>query len=152
MTKVSEGKKGILLASACLVGFNCRWDGELLKKAPDQLRDVSFIPICPEMLAGFGCPRARCELIGGDGDEALSGRAEVITENDSRETARFVKVAETIMKICEICGIKEAVLKEKSPSCGVNRVYVDGKLVKGKGVTAARLSAGGIKIIGVKSK
>jgi uncharacterized protein YbbK (DUF523 family) len=39
-------------------------------------------------------------------------------------------------------------LKEKSPSCGVNRTYVNGRLQEGKRVTAALLSRHNLRVIG----
>ena len=52
--------------------------------------------------------------------------------------------------ICLYLGIKIAILKENSPSCGPNKIY-DGsfshKLINGQGVTAELLRKKGIKVI-----
>ncbi|HAG52133.1 MAG TPA: DUF523 domain-containing protein, partial [Deltaproteobacteria bacterium] len=43
------------------------------------------------------------------------------------------------LKIAKRFKIKKAVLKEKSPSCGAQFIYRNGKLVKGTGITARLL-------------
>src|SRR3989338_4023420 len=62
----------------------------------------------------------------------------------------FVKGAEEVLKIAQIFGIKEAILKRRSPSCGSGHIY-DGTfsrtLINGDGVTTALLKRNGIKVI-----
>ena len=59
----------MIVVSACLLGFNCRYDG---KSRPDEdliscaLRKL-FVPICPEQLGGLSTPRVPSEIIGGGG-------------------------------------------------------------------------------------
>jgi uncharacterized protein YbbK (DUF523 family) len=64
-------------------------------------------------------------------------------------TAFFIKGAEYALSIAQKYGIRLAVLKEKSPSCGVHQVY-DGTfsstLIPGAGVTAALLAANNIRV------
>jgi uncharacterized protein YbbK (DUF523 family) len=46
--------------------------------------------------------------------------------------------------------IKLAILKERSPSCGVHKIYdgtFSGKLIPGKGITTKKLESLGVKVI-----
>jgi len=65
-------------------------------------------------------------------------------------TSYFIRGAQETLRICNLYGVSEVILKEKSPSCGVNRTY-DGTfsdtLVEGKGVTTELLESNGIKVI-----
>ena len=63
------------------------------------------------------------------------------------KTEEFERGAELAFNICLFLKIKKAILKERSPSCGVHEVY-DGsfshKKIKGMGVTAQYLKEKGI--------
>ena len=56
-----------VLVSACLLGENCKYNGgnnhcpEVVK----FLEGKEVLPICPEMLAGMGCPRTPMEIVNG---------------------------------------------------------------------------------------
>ncbi len=55
-----------------------------------------------------------------------------------------------MLRIVKLYGIKEAILKQKSPSCGCEQIYdgtFSGKIIKGSGVTASLLKKNGIKVI-----
>jgi uncharacterized protein YbbK (DUF523 family) len=49
-------------------------------------------------------------------------------------------------------AIREAFLKERSPSCGVTRTHVAGELADGPGVTAALLAREGVRVHGVEGR
>ena len=141
----------MILISGCLLGINCRYDGgnslklELLK----LMKEGRAIPICPEQLGGASTPRVPCEIVGGDGLEVLEGKAKVINSLGEDATELFVRGAKEALKIAEISGAREAILKERSPSCGVKETYDGsffGKIVCGIGVTAAMLRNSGIKL------
>ena len=71
-------------------------------------------------------------------------------QNGKDVTRQYEKGAELAANICLYLGIKIAILKENSPSCGSHKIY-DGsfshKLVDGQGVTAELLRKKGIKVI-----
>ena len=73
-----------------------------------------------------------------------------ILDNGKNVTKNFVTGAELAYNICMYLGIKVAILKENSPSCGVNEIY-DGtfthKLKKGSGITASYLKRKGLRVI-----
>lgn len=135
-------KKQIRICSACLLGVKCRYDGS--SKANTKLVQLSkkglLIPVCPEQLAGFGIPREAAEQKG----------RRVITKSGKDVTKQFEKGAREVLKIAKMLGAKEAILKQRSPSCGFGQIYdgtFTGKVIKGDGVTARLLKKNGIKIV-----
>ncbi|MCX6742467.1 MAG: DUF523 domain-containing protein [Candidatus Pacearchaeota archaeon] len=130
------------LCSACLLGVKCRWDGE--SKSSDKVNELLkkdlLIPICPEQLGGLPTPRTPSEQRGN----------KVFTKDGKEVTEQFNRGAEEVLKIAKSFGIKEAVLKQKSPSCGCGLIYdgtFSGKLIRGNGVTTQLLKDNGIKVI-----
>jgi len=129
------------IVSACLVGINCRWDGKnkLNKKLLKLFKQGKLIPVCPEQLGGLTTPRIPVE----------GGWKKLITKDGKDITKNFIKGAKETLKIAKQLGIKEAILKSKSPSCGFGEIYdgtFSGKTKKGNGVTADMLHKAGIKI------
>jgi len=130
------------LCSACLLGVNCRYNGKnaLNKKVVELLEKETLIPVCPEQLGGLPTPREPAEIVG----------KRVITRSGKDVTENFMRGARETLRIAKLFGVKEAVLKQGSPSCGCGRIYdgtFSGKTVKGDGVTAALLKRHGIKVV-----
>jgi uncharacterized protein YbbK (DUF523 family) len=139
----------MILVSACLSGINCTWDGKnrLDEEVKKLVARKLALPVCPEVLGGRNIPRTRTEIKGGGGRDVLADRAKVIDENGKDVTDEFIKGAYEALKIVKRHNIKKAILKSKSPSCGVDQIYdgsFRGRLVKGDGVTAALLKKEGI--------
>lgn len=132
---------GIFLASSCLCGMSCRYDG---RAAPhpllvDMFRRGLVLPVCPEMLGGLPAPRSPAEIVG---DRVMDRSGRDVTDAFTRGAARTLEMARTR-------GITVAVLKERSPSCGVAAIYdgtFSGRVIPGRGVTAALLCANGIAV------
>lgn len=131
-----------ILISACLVGDNTKYDGKnnLNDKIPLLLEKYELVPFCPEVEGGLKSPRKPSER-----------KNDRVKMSDGRDvTKNFISGAELALNICRYLGIKIAILKENSPSCGVHKIY-DGsfshKLINGQGVTAERLKKEGITII-----
>lgn len=130
------------LCSACLLGIRCRYDG---KSKPDKRiiglsRKEALIPVCPEQLGGLSTPRENSEIKG----------KRVITASGKDKTENMKKGAEETLKIAKLFNIKQAILKQKSPSCGCGKIYdgtFSGKIIKGDGVTTALLKKNKIKVI-----
>jgi uncharacterized protein YbbK (DUF523 family) len=131
----------MIAISACLAGVSCRYDGNAntCKKAQELIKEGKAIIICPEQLGGMETPRIPCEI--------KDGR--VINENGEDKTKEFIKGADEALKICKLYGVKEAILKSGSPSCGYGRIY-DGNFsrikIDGNGITAQKFIEAGIKI------
>jgi len=138
-----------ILISSCLLGIECRYDGghsraeEIIQKA----QEIQFIPICPEQLGGLSTPRAPSYIVKGDGKGVLSGHARVINSLGKDVTEAFMKGAQESLKLAQLTGATKAIVKDKSPSCGLNTPYCDTDTGYGLGVTAALLLNAGITII-----
>ncbi len=67
----------MIVISACLGGIACRYDGNdnLVSKIEDLLQQEETLLICPEVLGGLPTPRPSAEIIGGNGDDVLDGKA-----------------------------------------------------------------------------
>ncbi len=130
------------LASACLCGLACRWDGRAapLERLVELYRQGLALAVCPEVDGGLPVPRMPCELRGG---RALS--------RDGRDlTPQFTAGAAQALQLAREHNIRLAVLKERSPSCGGTEIYdgsFSGRRVPGKGITAALLEAHGIRVV-----
>ena len=136
-----ENNNEIIMISACLCGINCRYDGQAVHNSGiiEFLKGKHFIPVCPEQLGGLSTPRNPSFINKGDGLDVLYGKAKVITFQGKDVTKAFLLGAEQVLEIARLVGSTKAVLKEKSPSCGIKTIYHKEKLVKGCGVTTALL-------------
>lgn len=130
-----------VLISACLYGEKCRYDGkDNLIAELDLLKDkFSLIPVCPEVMGGLETPRNPSEIVG-----------DRVVMNDGRDvTAEYTKGAEIALGTAVENGCEVALMKAKSPSCGVGKIY-DGTFSKtltgGDGITVRLLKENGIKV------
>ena len=140
------------IISACLVGLDTRYDGKnsFSKVFFDMVKEGKAVPFCPEQAGGLTTPRLPSEISGGDGNAVLMGKAKVISKDGQDVTDSFIKGAKQVLKFAELLGVKKAILKSKSPSCGCEKVYdrsFCGILRDGMGVTAAYLKDNGIEVI-----
>lgn len=132
-----------ILISACLLGVQCRYDGESKPIMPIvALMDrYHLVPVCPEQLGGLPTPREPSERRG----EA------VVSKEGADVTDAFARGAQQALHLARLYGCKAAVLKERSPSCGHDTIYdgtFSGHLAAGDGVTAALLKQNGIAVYG----
>jgi len=147
----------VRLVSACLIGVNCRYDGEnkLNDKVIELIKHEELIPVCPEQLGGLPTPRERSGISNGSGDDVIDGKSKLYNIKGEDVTQSFINGAHEVLQIARSYGIKDAILKQRSPSCGCGETqqmkYVNGKyisrLIKGDGVTAALLKRNNISII-----
>ena len=106
-----------------------------------------------EMLGGLSTPRRPAEIVGGDGDDVLSGNARIVDDCSLDVTEAFVKGAYKALQVVQAAGVREAILKEGSPSCGCTHIYdgtFSGVQHPGMGVTAALLRQNNISVISEK--
>jgi len=138
-----------ILISSCLLGIECRYDGSHSRAEGiiEVAQEIQFIPICPEQLGGLSTPRAPSCIVKGDGKQVLSGHARVINSLGKDVTEAFIKGARESLKLARLTGATKAILKNKSPSCGLNTPYCETDTGYGLGVTAALLLSAGIEII-----
>ena len=131
-----------ILVSGCLLGENCKYNGgnNYNPRVVEFLKGKEVISICPEMMAGMGCPRNPIEIVDG-----------VLTDCHGKNVDSLIR--KSVMEIMERIRDEEiqcAVLQSRSPTCGVNQVYdgtFSGKLVPGSGVFAKSLMDAGYLVI-----
>lgn len=147
-----------ILVSACLIGQPVGFDGRsrpqeggLFERWRAEGRLVSF---CPEVRGGLPVPRPPAEIVGGTGGDVLDGRAKVLTVQGTDVTEQFLSGARQALDKARSYGIRLAILKQRSPSCGSLQIY-DGSFSKrsipGEGVTTALLERDGIRVFGEDS-
>lgn len=119
-------EKPKVLVSKCLGFCECRYDGQVL---PDKFVKalepfVDFIQVCPEVEIGLGIPRASVKLIMIDGNFELYQ-----PEHDRILTKEMDDYSHGVLSnIKEIHG---AILKGRSPTCGIKDVRIYQSLKKG---------------------
>ena len=131
-----------ILVSACLLGRNCKYNGgnNLSPQVAAFLEGKEIVPVCPEVMAGLGIPRTPIEIVEGE----LKNRFGKSVDAPLREAV------EQVMKLVRSQEITVAVLKARSPTCGVHQVYdgtFSGKLVEGSGVLAQALLEAGCRVL-----
>ncbi|AXM97122.1 DUF523 domain-containing protein [Pseudomonas plecoglossicida] len=141
-----------VLVSACLLGQPVRYDGRA-SGYPDLLQrwqaEGRVVALCPEVAGGLPTPRPPAEIPGGQGADVLDGDAQVLTVAGEDVSAAFLAGAQQALALVRRHGIRVAVLKAGSPSCG-NRLVYDGTFtgvkVAGEGVTVALLRREGVRV------
>ena len=134
-----------ILVSACLLGENCKYNGGNNYNAAvaEYVKDQAVLTICPEMMAGLGCPRTPMEIV----DGVLMDR-----EGNNRDEPMRKAVADALQML-QGEEIRCAILQSRSPSCGVNEIYdgsFSGKRIPGSGIFAQALKDAGYCILDVE--
>lgn len=142
----------MILVSSCLAGLEVRYNGThcLDHKISKLIEENKAIPVCPELLGGFSTPREPAEIIGGNGDDVLDGKAKVVEKSGKDVTEMYLKGAYATLKKAKEVDANVVVLKEYSPSCGSAMIYngeFKSKKMIGNGVTTALLKRNGIQVI-----
>jgi uncharacterized protein YbbK (DUF523 family) len=131
----------MIIVSACLAGIKCRYDGKAIhcEKVINLIKQGKAIPVCPEQLGGLTTPRFPAEQKGN----------KVFAKNGEDVTTKFKFGAKEALKIAILAKCKSAILKSKSPSCGLDKIY-DGtfseKLINGDGIFTQILKKNNIKV------
>ena len=131
-----------VLLSACQLGENCKYNGgnNYSPAVAEFVRGKEVLTICPEMMAGMGCPRTPMEIVDG-----------VLMDRDGKNVdAAMRKAVARVLEQIRQEEIQCAVLQSRSPTCGVNQVYdgsFTGKLIPGTGIFAQALKDIGYRVI-----
>ena len=129
-----------VLVSACLLGENCKYNGgnNRDEKVLAFLKDKQIVPVCPEKILGM--PRIPMEIVNG-----------VLMNRDGEMMDAIVRAqVSQILQSLENDPVDMAILKSRSPTCGVKQIYdgtFSGTLIDGSGVLAQALQAAGIPTV-----
>lgn len=130
----------VIAVSACLLGENCKYNGgnnrseELIRR----LAGHRIVPVCPEREV-FPVPRPKIERLGA---RVVNEFGEDVTDLCRLGVLRTVEALKGE-------AIELAILKSRSPTCGVNGIYdgsFSGRLILGMGLLAQELAANGIPV------
>jgi uncharacterized protein YbgA (DUF1722 family)/uncharacterized protein YbbK (DUF523 family) len=120
--------------SACLLGQPVRYDAGH-KRDPFLVetfgQHVEWVPVCPEVEAGFGTPRESMRLVLTAPRHRARGQrfdpasiSLVLNTNGTDVTSRLTTYARQKVERLASAGLSGFVLKKDSPSCGMERVKV----------------------------
>ena len=116
--------KPLLGISACCMACPVRYNG----RGFDQLRhigrekgDFTWVPVCPECLAGLGIMRDPIHLAGENGAAVWRGEAKVRSRGGRDVTADLMEGCRMALACLERAGVRAFVYMDGSPSCGVYR-------------------------------
>lgn len=140
------------LISACLVGENVRYDGQncLQQKLRQLVIEQRAVIICPEVSGGLSTPRLAAEIVGGNGEDVLCGKAKVLDSAGNDVSNAFIQGAYKALQLAQKHQITHVILKANSPSCGSELIYdgsFSGNKIQGNGVTSALLKQHRFKLI-----
>ena len=131
-----------VIVSACLLGYNCRYDGGNCRhqKVIDYLVAKTYLAVCPEELGGLPTPRLPSEI----------NNNQVVDNRQVDVSRQFQSGAQVVLKLAKYNNCELAILKEQSPSCGSKEIYdgsFTGKIIAGQGITTKLLVSQGIRVI-----
>ena len=131
-----------ILVSACLLGEPCRYDGQSKAMAAvcRLAHRFRLHPVCPEVAGGLATPRPPAERQG----------RRVRTQAGQDVTAAYKAGADYTCRLARESGATLAILKAKSPSCGVGKIYsgaFNRRLKAGDGMTAEALLKQGLFLL-----
>lgn len=109
-------------ASTCLLGENVRWNGGHARSrfVTDILSQfVDFVPVCPEVEAGFPIPRETFRLVGDIDRPRLMTTKTKIDHTDTMQRWALQRVRQLEKE--DLCGF---IFKKDSPSSGLLNVKV----------------------------
>ena len=92
----------MILVSACLAGYPCRYDGRDNRRSDivAMVQAGEALPVCPEQLGGLPTPRNPSER-----------RGDRVVMNDGRDvTAEYRRGAEETLRLGRLYGCTAAVL------------------------------------------
>jgi uncharacterized protein YbbK (DUF523 family) len=141
LARLKASGREVVIVSACLLGIPCRYDGRDKRSDEAVARAAGLgeiLPLCPEVLARLGVPRAPIQL--------AEGGKRAVDERGRDVTAELEAGARLADLFAQEAGAQRALLKERSPSCGSKQIYTPDGLTDGEGRFTARLRKRGLPI------
>lgn len=137
-----------ILVSECLYGEKVvRYDGGIKAESnPIFLKwkeEGRLVTVCPEVFGGLPTPRA----------DSQRKDDKVISRVGTDVTSEYRKGANEALRLAREHDVAFAVMKERSPSCGVNEIYdgtFEGIIVPGMGMATETLQDAGFKAFSEK--
>ncbi len=135
----------VITVSACLLGYNCKYNGKnnFDPKLVKYLKDNIVLPICPEEFGGLTTPRIPSEI-------QKDGR--ILNELGQDVSCCFQRGLLVTLEMMRHHQSTKAILKDGSPSCGFTQIY-DGSFTgtkkEGMGATAKHLFQNGVTILDI---
>jgi uncharacterized protein YbbK (DUF523 family) len=148
----------LILVSACLTGLLTRYDGRIFPVHPavHALGPAQTLMLCPETLGGLPTPRHPARFMGAtpgrEGADVLAGRARLVAADGQDVSAAFIAGAHAVLARALAAGVREAWLKDCSPSCGHDLKGNNPAGGPRQGVLTALLLAHGIKVIEMRRR
>ena len=137
-----------ILVSACLFGERVRYDAGDVTCAEARFaawrNEGRLVPICPELAGGLSVPRPRARLV--DGHVMADDGSELGRD----VTAEYERGAAAALALAKEHGVRIAILKQNSPSCGSRFIFSNDfkRRIPGQGLTAALLRRNGVSVFG----
>jgi len=143
-----------ILVSSCLLGEKVRYHGgDAACEHPTFARwraEGRLVGVCPESAGGLPTPRPPAEIVGPGAGAGVTARLAVVqTKEGTDVTAEYRAGAEAALDLVKRHGIRVAILKDGSPSCGTSFTYdgsFSGARLRAAGVTAALLATHGVRL------
>jgi uncharacterized protein YbbK (DUF523 family) len=110
--------------SGCNFGSKVRWNRagwNRLDALGREKNDFTWVPVCPEVLSGFGVPRPRMKLVSGNGDDFWHKRARMKNSFGFDVSEAACAGCITALHVIKKSGVEGFVFMEGSPTCGVYR-------------------------------
>lgn len=131
-----------IVVSACLMGEKCKYNGgcNYSEAVMEFIKGREVIPVCPEVKAGLGVPRIPVEIVDG-----------IVKDKNGNSVDACLRTAVAqILEQIKDEPVECAILKSRSPTCGVKQVYdgtFSGRLIDGMGVLAEALQKAGYQVV-----
>jgi uncharacterized protein YbbK (DUF523 family) len=140
--------KDPIVVSACLLGERVRYDGGDKRdpRVEAAVAGRTILPLCPEVLGGMGCPRPPVHFETGDGDALLEGFGRAVDDKGREASGALLRGAQRADELARLAGARQAILKERSPSCGFLQIHTAAGLRAGRGCFAAALARRGVAV------
>ena len=118
-----------ILVSACLMGFQVRYNGSEKARLADVLarwqRDGRLVIHCPELAAGLPVPRLPAEILHAQGADVMQDRARIVESDGQDVTPHYQLAAWLALRTAQEAGCKAALLTDGSPTCGLKCAAVE---------------------------
>lgn len=97
--------KSKILVSACLMGFQVRYNGSHKARLTDALtrwqREGRLVTHCPELAAGLPVPRLPAEILNAQGAEVMQNRGQIVESDGKDVTAHYQLAAWLALKAAQ---------------------------------------------------